>query len=135
MWVYLCVLIGLIIVFVVCTVFRFYGMTETEREEKIIKWLLWAVIEAEKDLGSKTGKLKLVKVYDMFIEKFPWAVKAISFDRFKEMVDEALKEMRMILNSNRTIAEYVNSDETDEATLKMNESIPKTSWAPERSKV
>ena len=38
--------------------------------ESLRQWLLFAVTEAEKSLGSGTGKLKLRQVYDMFLTKF-----------------------------------------------------------------
>ena len=42
-----------------------------EQMRKIQEWLVWAVAQAEKKLGSQTGQLKLRYVYDMFISKFP----------------------------------------------------------------
>lgn len=72
-------------------------------------WLLWAVAEAEVALGSGTGPLKLQYVYDLFIGKFPWAIHLISFEMFKEMVDEALDEMRDLLAKNEDVAAIVEA--------------------------
>ena len=37
----------------------------------------------EKDLGGGTGKLKLRQVYDLFVQRFPWLAKAVSFELFQ----------------------------------------------------
>lgn len=74
------------------------------------EWLLGAVTEAEKELGSKTGKLKLRLVYDMFITKFPVFSKIVSFQVFSSMVDEVLVEMRKIINTNTAVFNYVTND-------------------------
>lgn len=74
------------------------------------EWLLGAVTEAEKELGSKTGKLKLRYVYDLFIAKFPIFSKLISFQGFSDMVDDVLVEMRKIINTNTAVFHYVTKD-------------------------
>lgn len=74
------------------------------------EWLLGAVTEAEKELGSKTGKLKLRVVYDAFITKFPVFSKVITFNAFSVMVDEVLVEMRKIINTNTAVFNYVTKD-------------------------
>lgn len=83
-------------------------------ERKNIKeWLLYAVIESEKILGSKTGKLKLRQVYDWFISTFPVASKFISFNSYSKLVDLALVEMKEILNTNKACKEYVEGVDGD----------------------
>ena len=77
----------------------------------IKEWLLFAVIEAEKQLGSKTGKIKLRQVFDWFINTFPIASKFVSFNNFSNLVDVALDEMAEILENNKTIKEYVEGEE------------------------
>lgn len=42
-----------------------------EQLNKIQEWLIWAVAQAEKELGSGTGQMKIRYVYDLFITKFP----------------------------------------------------------------
>lgn len=79
---------------------------DTERAKS---WLLLAVIEAEKEYGSKTGVLKLRYVYDMFIHAFPILSKVIDFDDFSDMVDEALETMKHLLDTNSAIADYVGT--------------------------
>ena len=46
---------------------RFLKMPTSEQRERVKEWLLWAVTEAEKELGSGTGQLKLRQVYDLFL--------------------------------------------------------------------
>ena len=38
---------------------RFLKMPTSEQRERVKEWLLWAVTQAEAELGSGTGKLKL----------------------------------------------------------------------------
>lgn len=83
-------------------------------ERKNIKeWLLYAVVESEKILGSKTGKLKLRQVYDWFISTFPIVSKLISFNSYSKLVDLALIEMKEILNTNTACKEYVEGIEAN----------------------
>ena len=79
--------------------------------EALREWLLFAVIEAEKHLGGGTGKIKLRLVYDMFLKTFPWLAKAISFEQFSFLVDEALEKMRDLLEKNANIKGYVKEGE------------------------
>jgi hypothetical protein len=69
----------------------------------IKQWLLFAVTEAEKALGGKTGQLKLHMVYDMAIAKFSW-LSIIPFETFGEWVDEALVDMQDMLKN-----EHINA--------------------------
>ena len=93
------IIVGLIsvIVMAVYAVYKFFGLPTKEQKIKILNWLIWACNIAEKELGEKTGELKLRLVYDMFISKFPVTAKLVSYDTFSEWVDEALVELEMIL--------------------------------------
>ena len=55
------------------------------------------------NLGSGTGQLKLRMVYDMFVQRFPWLARLISFEKFAGLVDEALVEMRNMLAKNAAV--------------------------------
>lgn len=90
-------------------VYHFVKQPKADQLKKVRKWLLWAVIEAEKALGSGTGQLKLRQVYDLFVVRFPWLAKIIPFDMFDKMVDDALDEMRELLENNEAVAAYINS--------------------------
>lgn len=89
-------------------IYRFVGLPTQKQLDKVRKWLLWAVTEAEKELGSGTGALKLRQVYDLFVIRFPWLARVISFALFSRMVDEALEEMREMLASNEAVSAFVN---------------------------
>lgn len=52
-------------------IWRFLKLPTRVQIDKVKEWLLWAVTEAEKELGSGTGQLKLRQVYDLFVQRFP----------------------------------------------------------------
>lgn len=88
-------------------VYRFVKLPTSEQIQKVREWLLWAVTQAEKELGSGTGQLKLRSVYDAFVARFGWLAKIIPFRVFSDLVDDALEEMREMLANNKAVAEYV----------------------------
>lgn len=90
---------------------KFVNMPTAEQREKVKEWLLWAVTQAESELGSGTGQLKLRSVYDLFVQRFPVIAKAVSFDTFSLWVDEALADMREMLKQNKAVQKLVGSDE------------------------
>lgn len=63
------------------------------RKITIRQWLLIAVTEAEKQLGSGTGRQKLKRVYAGFTQRFPVISLFISFELFSAWVDSALEIM------------------------------------------
>lgn len=93
---------------------KFFRLPSDAQLTKVREWLLYAVTEAEKALGGGTGKLKLRYVYDMFVGKFAWIAKFITFDQFSILVDDALDEMRGLLDTNKAIAGYVGGTEQAE---------------------
>ncbi len=86
---------------------RFLKLPNSVQVEKVKEWLLWAVTQAEAELGSGTGKLKLRQVYDMFVQRFPAIAMAVSFDIFSTWVDEALEDMRDMLKQNQAVKNLV----------------------------
>lgn len=90
---------------------RFSDKPTEEQLECIRQWLLYAVIEAEKDFGSGTGALKLRAVYSEFCQVFPEFARVITFEIFSILVDEALEQMKDILEVNKDIEAYVEGDE------------------------
>ena len=99
------IVIGLlaVVTIVILALFKFLGLPTKEQLKKIKEWLLWAVSVAESELGSGTGQLKLRYVYDMFIKQFPTTAKFISFEYFSLLVDDALDEMKKMLETNKAI--------------------------------
>lgn len=87
------------------------------RDEKatVAQWLIFAVTEAEKQIGSGKGREKLKMVYDMFIKRFPAVSFFISFETFSRWVDTALDSMRILLRfekaeNGRIIQEEINGE-------------------------
>lgn len=73
-------------------------------------WLVWAVTEAERIFGSKTGQLKLHYAYERAIERFPMIAKVIPFTLFSKMVDSALDVMRDMIENNKNIADAITDE-------------------------
>lgn len=111
-WFVIFAVIALVIGIVIAIV-KFIKSGNAAQLANLKEWLLYATIEAEKALGSGTGKLKLRTVYDMFLAKFPWLAKIITFDRFSELVDDALENMNDLLATNSAVQSYVGSSEED----------------------
>lgn len=88
-------------------VYHFAKLPRADQLKKVRKWLLGAVIEAEKALGSGTGQLKLRKVYDLFLTRFSWLAKLITFEMFSDMVTDALDEMQELLKNNPAVVLYL----------------------------
>lgn len=91
-------------------VYNFVKMPSDKQLSKVREWLLYAVTMAEQKLGGGTGQIKLRYVYDMFVTRFAWLAKTITFEMFSMMVDEALEKMRSMLESNPAVRELVNGE-------------------------
>lgn len=105
-WFIIVVVLAAIVVLVKEAI-KFFKSDSEEQVAKLREWLLYATTLAEKELGGGTGRLKLRYVYDMFVVKFPWLAKVISFTRFSELVDEVLIDMNELLNTNSAVNQYV----------------------------
>lgn len=88
-------------------VYRYFNLPSEAQLAKVREWLLWAVTEAEKELGGGTGKLKLRQVYDLFVTRFSWLARIVPFELFGDMVDDALEEMRDMLKNNKAVKQLV----------------------------
>ena len=77
------------------------------QRKKVIEWLKYAVSEAERLLGEKTGQLKLRMVYDWFCEKFPIIASILPFKVFSAWVDVALQTMDNWLECGNKIGDYI----------------------------
>ena len=96
----ICIIIGIILVVgTICLVIN--------QKKSIKEWLYFAVTEAEKFLGGKTGRLKLRFVYENFIKLFPFFSKFVTFGKFSKWVDLALDEMKKTLMSSKELQEYI----------------------------
>lgn len=106
-----------VIAIAACYVYHFIKLPRSEQIARIQEWLLWAVAEAEKQLGGGTGQLKLRYVYDMFVSKFPIAAKFLSFTAFSALVDKALEKFEDLLKNNKQVEEYIEDKSPDIVVL------------------
>lgn len=104
---YLFVVMAAVLTVLIVTTYRFFKLPTNEQIAAVREWLLMAVTDAEAQLGSGTGELKLRSVYDLFVVRFPWLAKVLSFSQFSELVDDALAEMEELLAENEKIRGYV----------------------------
>lgn len=117
-----------IVVGIIVAVIKFIKSGKASQIANLKEWLLYATTEAEKALGSGTGKLKLRTVYDMFLVKFPWLAKVISFDMFSGLVDEALEDMNDLLTNNAAVQLYVNGPTRTMTTLRLKDNRRTTEY-------
>lgn len=110
---------------VICLAIRFMGMPTEKQKEKVMEWLKWACIEAEQELRSGIGQLKLRKVWNMFcsVPAFTWVARVISFEQFSKWVSDALLEAKKMLISNDALAEHVYGENADAEVAKIKEQI------------
>lgn len=110
-------LIALIILLGLCAagimICCFFKLSKEKQIEMIKQWLLLAVIEAEKQLGSGTGTVKLRYVYDLFINRFKFMSKIITFEMFSQLVDEVLETMRHLIETNVAVANYIGGNNNE----------------------
>jgi hypothetical protein len=94
----------------IISIVKFIQLGKAKKLEMISEWLLLAVVQAEKELGSGTGQIKLRYVYDMFLAKFKYVSMLISFNQFSVMVDGALDKMKEMLSDNTKLQEYIGGE-------------------------
>lgn len=99
-----------VVVVLISAIVAYFRMPTDEQIKALKEWLLYAVTLCEKELGEKTGKLKLRMCYDMAVTKFPWIMKVITFEEFSVFVDEALVKMREMLDNNSHAQVFVEGD-------------------------
>ena len=115
-WFLLVVIISVIVIAVRATK-KFSELPSEEQQKKVLEWLLYAVVKAEKKFKiEKLGRIKLRYVYDLFLDKFPSIAPVVSFEQFSKWVDIALDEMRKAIESNPKFKEYIERGEEDEHT-------------------
>ncbi len=105
---------------VIYCLYTFFGMPTEKQIAKVKEWLIFATLQAEKELQSGTGQLKLRQVYNMFcaVPAFTWIAKVVSFDLFSMWVADALVEVKQMLINNKTLAEYVYGKSKAESEVK-----------------
>ena len=96
-----------LIIITLCIVGYVAFLIYTKQVDKLQKWLLLAVTIAEKELQSKTGRLKLEFVYDMFKDRFAWLHLIMPRETFESLVDQALAELRHLLETNEAVYQLI----------------------------
>jgi hypothetical protein len=94
----------------IAALYYFMTLSKDKQIQMVKNWLLLAVVEAEKALGSGTGQLKLRYVYDLFITRFKYLSLVISFSQFSSLVDEAVEIMRNMIANNKQVEQYINKE-------------------------
>lgn len=106
-------------------IYYFAGLPTGKQREKIMEWLIWACIEAERELQSGTGQLKLREVWNMFcaVPAFAVAAKLISFEAFSGWVTDALAVAKEMLVKNDNLAGYVYGGRAGEEVEKLRQQL------------
>lgn len=108
-WAVVIALVCALVMFVLA-ICKFAKMPSDKQIKAIKEVLLLWVVMAEKELGEKTGTLKLRYCWEMFIEKFPMLASVITFETFSSWVDEALERMKHLLATNESVKNYVEGE-------------------------
>lgn len=109
-WTQVCVW-AVVLAAVICAVVKFIRMPSDEQIRIIKECLLNWVVQAEAELGSGTGRVKLSEVYGQFCSSFPLLKSAVSFEQFSAWVDEALDQMREMLRTNPSLRDAILIDQ------------------------
>lgn len=101
------VIVLILVLFVVYAVLRFLKLTPQQQLGKVKTALLYMVTEAEKELKSKTGRVKRSMVWEWLVERFPIISLFITEEKYDELLDQALDEFRKMLEDNSSLYDYV----------------------------
>ena len=101
------VIVLILVLFVVYAVLRFLKLTPQQQLGKVKTALLYMVTEAEKELKSKTGRVKRSMVWEWLVERFPIISLFITEEKYDELLDQALDEFRKMLEGNDSLYDYV----------------------------
>lgn len=110
-WVFFIIALVLVL-FTVYAVLRFLKLTPKQQLDKVKAALLYMVTEAEKELKSKTGRVKRSMVWEWLIERFPIISLFITEEKYDELLDQALEEFRKMLENNDNLYDYVYNTTT-----------------------
>ena len=104
-WLAIVILAILVIAFMF--LITYINLPKSKKATKVKEWLLFAVVQAEKELGSGTGQLKLRYVYNLALSKFPIFIKLIPFELFSNFVDGALQQLENLIEDNEGVKKYM----------------------------
>lgn len=103
-----------VVYFIIAVLAVIFVMIAAMRYKSFKNWLVYAVSEAEKYLGSGTGKLKIRYAYDLAIKQYPVIAKIIPWSLFSKLIDAALVVMRQMIDDNQMIANVISGKKTEE---------------------
>lgn len=103
-----------VVYFIIAVLAVIFVMIASMRYKSFKNWLVYAVSEAEKYLGSGTGKLKIRYAYDLAIKQYPVIAKIIPWSLFSKLIDAALVVMRQMIDDNQMIANVISGKKTEE---------------------
>lgn len=86
---------------IIVAIILLIGFIIAFKTKSVEEWLLYAVYEAEKALGSKTGQIKLRYVYDLAMSRFPIFMKLMPFSTFSKLVEKALEKIEDVLEKDK----------------------------------
>lgn len=101
------VIVLILVLFAVYAVLRFLKLTPQQQLSKVKTALLYMVTEAEKELKSKTGRVKRSMVWEWLVERFPVISLFITEEKYDELLDQALAEFKAMLENNESLYDYV----------------------------
>ena len=101
------------IIIVLLVILGLYVKIKNLISNNLIEWLVDKVGDAEAYFGSETGQLKLRSVYNAFVANRPILAIFISFDKFSDYVDEALKKFEVMLSENGKIKEWYDKQKEE----------------------
>lgn len=114
----------ILIMLTVYAVLKFLKLTPKQQLVKVKAALLYMVTEAEKELKSKTGRVKRSMVWEWLVERFPIVTLFITEEKYDELLDQALEEFRKMLEDNDSLYDYVyntltvSEEDTEEDILR-----------------
>lgn len=101
------VIVLILVLFAVYAVLRLLKLTPQQQLGKVKTALLYMVTEAEKELKSKTGRVKRSMVWEWLVERFPIISLFITEEKYDKLLDQALDEFRKMLEDNDSLYDYV----------------------------
>lgn len=105
-WVYFFCLIVLATL-AVYALLTFLKLTPKQQMKKLQVALLYMVTEAEKEMGSETGRVKRSMVWEWLVKRFPVITLFLTEEKYDELLEQALAEFRKLLESNEKLYDYV----------------------------
>ena len=79
------------VLFTVHVVLRFLKLTPQQQLEKVKTALLYMVTEAERELKSKTGRVKRSMVWEWLVERFPVITLFITEEKIRRTVRPGIR--------------------------------------------